>query len=127
MFYGQERLSGLASMRRPQTAGELMQFLQAVIWLRTSLPRLAEVFEPLRVLLEGQRGGIQSRAERVASKRGIAEEAWKREQVAAWSKWLPRAINAEDLVASAVALPHPKDGYEVLCFLMLLAPIGGVS
>ena len=33
----------------------------------------------------------------------------EREQVAAW-------INAQDLVANAVALSHPKDGYEVLIF-----------
>ncbi|CAM9747557.1 unnamed protein product, partial [Sphacelaria rigidula] len=54
--HDRERLSGLANMRRPQTAGELifyfMQFLQAVNWLRTSVPRLAEVVEPLRLLLE---------------------------------------------------------------------------
>lgn len=36
-------------MHRPETAGELMQFLQAVNWLRTSLPRMAEVVEPLRL------------------------------------------------------------------------------
>ena len=29
VFHGRERLSGLVSMRRPQTVGELMQFLQA--------------------------------------------------------------------------------------------------
>ena len=32
-----ERLTGLATMRHPETAGELMQFLQAVNWLRTYL------------------------------------------------------------------------------------------
>ena len=47
-----ERLTGLATMRRPETAAELMQFLQAVNWLRTFLPRMAEVFYPLRVFLE---------------------------------------------------------------------------
>ena len=52
VFQNRKRLSGLASMHRPQTAGALMQFLQLVSWLRTSLPRLAEVVEPLRVLLE---------------------------------------------------------------------------
>ena len=31
-----EQLAGLATMMRPETAGELMQFLQAVDWLRTS-------------------------------------------------------------------------------------------
>ena len=43
---------GLSDMRRPQTASELMQFLQAANWLRTSLPRMAEVVQPLRVFLE---------------------------------------------------------------------------
>ena len=47
MFHDRERLSGLASIRRPQTVGELIQFFQAVNWLRASLPRLAEVVEPL--------------------------------------------------------------------------------
>ena len=74
MFHDRERLSGLASMRRPQTAGELMQFLQAVSWLRTSLPRLAEVVESLRVLLEEHIRGIRRRTKRVASNRAIAEE-----------------------------------------------------
>ena len=41
--HDRERSSGLASMRRPQTAGELMQFLQAVNWFVMSLPRLVEV------------------------------------------------------------------------------------
>ena len=109
VFHDRERSSGLASMRRPQTAGELMQFLQAVNWLRASLPRLAEVVEPLRVLLAEHMGGIQRRTKRVASNRAIAEEAWKSEQVATWS-------NVQDLVANAVALSHPKDGYEVLMF-----------
>ena len=86
-----------------------MQFLQAVNWLRASLSRLAEVIEPLRVLLEENMGEIQRRTKRVASNQAIAEEAWKREQVAAWN-------NAQDLVANAVALSHPKDGYEVLMF-----------
>ena len=44
-----ERLTGLATMRRPETAGEMMQFLLAVNWLRTSfLPRMAEVVWPVR-------------------------------------------------------------------------------
>ena len=46
------RIQGLSEMRRPETASEMMQFLQASNWLRTSLPRMAEVVEPLRVFLE---------------------------------------------------------------------------
>ena len=51
-------------------------------------------------------GGTHRRTKRVAPDRAIAEEAWKHEQVAAWS-------NAEDLVANAVALSHAKDRYHV--------------
>ena len=54
-----ERLASLATMRRPETAGELMQFLQAVNWLRRSWPRMAEVVWPLRVFLE-EHGGRQA-------------------------------------------------------------------
>ncbi|CAN0065761.1 unnamed protein product [Sphacelaria rigidula] len=93
-------------MRRPQTAGELMQFLQAVNWLRTSLPRLAEVVEPLRVLLKGHMVG---NVRRVASNRTIKDAAWTFERAQAW-----RA--AQDLVAHAVALSHPKKGYKVMMF-----------
>ena len=53
--------------------------------------------------------GIQRRTKRVASNLAIAEEAWKREQVDAW-------INAQDLLANADALSHPKGVYEVLMF-----------
>ena len=52
MSHGRKRLGGLASMHHQQTADALMQFLQAVNWLRTSLPRLAEVVDPLRILLK---------------------------------------------------------------------------
>ena len=67
VFHNGERLSRLASMRRLQTAGELMQFLQAVNWLRATLPQLAEVVEPM--------GGIHRRTKQGASNRAIAEEA----------------------------------------------------
>ena len=40
MSHDRERLSGLESMRLLQTVGELMQFMQAVNWLRTLLLRL---------------------------------------------------------------------------------------
>ena len=61
------------------------------------------------MLLEENFGGVQRRTKRVASNWAIAEEAWKREQVAAWSI-------AQGLVANTVAWWHPKDGYEVLMF-----------
>ena len=109
LSHHRERLSRLACMRRLQTTSELTQFLQAANWLRTSFPWLAEVVEPLRLLLEEHMGGIRRRTKRIASNQAIAKEAWKHEQVAAWS-------NAQDLVAKAVALSH-MDRHEVLMFL----------
>ena len=47
-----ERTQGLSELRRPETAGEVMQFLQAINWMRTSLFELAELKPPLRRLLE---------------------------------------------------------------------------
>ena len=61
------------------------------------------------MLLEEHMGGYQRRTKRVASNQAIAEEACKREQMAAWK-------NAWDLVADAIALSYPKDGYKVLMF-----------
>ena len=107
--HDRERLSGLANLRRPRTAGELMQFLQAVNWLRTSLPRLAEVVEPLRLLLEEHLRGNVRRTKRVASNKTIEESAWTPRRAQAW-------LAAQDLVAHAVALSYPKQGYEVLMF-----------
>ena len=64
-----ERLTGLATMRRPETAAELMQFLQAANGLRTSSPRMAEDVYPLRVFLEEHLAGAKRRTKRVASNR----------------------------------------------------------
>ena len=47
-----ERTQGLSELRRPETAGELMQFLQAFKWMGTFRPGLAELEEPLRGVLE---------------------------------------------------------------------------
>ena len=53
-------------MRRPETAAELTKFLQAMNWLHTSLPRMAEVVAPLRLLLEELMAGAVRRTKRVA-------------------------------------------------------------
>ena len=94
-------------MRRPQTASELMQFLQAANWLRTSLPRMAEVVQPLRVFLEQLMAGASRRTKRVVRNRVIQEDAWTAECVRAW-----RA--AQDLVVQAVPLYHSRPGCVVL-------------
>ena len=97
-------------MRRPRTAGELMQFLQSVNWLRAFLPRLAKTLEPLRELLEEHLRGNVRRSKRAASNRIIDDSAWTFRRGQAWHA-------AQDLVAHAVTLSHPKEGYEPLMFL----------
>ena len=96
-------------MRRPETAGELTQFLQAVNWLRTSLPRMAEVVYPLRVFLEEHLTGAKRRTKRVASNRVISAGDWTSGLIGVWDA-------AQDLVAHTVALSHPKPRWAVLMF-----------
>ena len=95
-----ERLSGLVNMRRPETAGELMQFLQAANWLLTSLPRMAEVVDPLRKLLEEHLVGNRHRTKRVAANRAVAADAWTPERAQAWD-------DAQPMVREAVTLAQP--------------------
>ena len=92
-----------------RTSGELMQFLQAVNWLLTSLPRMAEVVVPLRAFLEAHLADNPNRTKRVASNRAIAPQAWTPDLVAAWEQ-------AQDMVANSVTLCHPKEGPAVLMF-----------
>ena len=63
-------------MRRPETGAELMQFLQAINWMRTSLPRMAVVVDPLRLFLEEPMAGAARRPKRVAKNRAIPPAAW---------------------------------------------------
>ena len=61
-----DTIDGLSDMRRPEATAELMKFLQAMNWLRTSLPRMAEVVAPLRLFLEELMTGAARRTKRVA-------------------------------------------------------------
>ena len=103
------RLQGLSDMRRPETAAELMQFLHAVNWLRTSLPRMAETVAPLRVFLEELMVGAARRTKRVAKNRVIPPASWTEDRLRAWEA-------AKDLVAHAVTLFHPRPECQVLMF-----------
>ena len=49
----------------------MMQFLHAMNWLRTSLPRMAEVVAPLRLFLEELMAGAATRTTRVAKNHAI--------------------------------------------------------
>ena len=97
MSHDRERSSELASMRRPHTADDLIQFLQAVTscgrffldWQRLSSP-----FECCWRTEAHEGNSTPDQASRVES--GDRRGGMKREQMAAWS-------TAQDLVANAVA------------------------
>ena len=78
-----ERTQGLSELRRPETAGELMQFLQAFNWMRKSLPELAELEAPLRGLLEECLCNSRC-TKRVATRRVKGSSEWTDERAAAW-------------------------------------------
>ena len=84
-------------MRRPETAAELMKF------------RMAEVVTPLRLFLEERMAGVARRTKRVANIRAIPPAAWTEGRLKAWA-------DAQDLVAHAVTLYHPRPGSQVLMF-----------
>ena len=69
------RLCVLANFRHPQTAGKLMQLLQVVNWLRTSLPWMAEIVAPLLVVLKAHTADNPNRTKRVTSNRSISPQA----------------------------------------------------
>ena len=77
-----ERTQGLSEVRRPETAGELMQFLQDINWMRTSLPERAALEAPLRALLEECLSNTR-RTKRVAAQRANGNNEWMGERMAA--------------------------------------------
>ena len=108
MRHDPERIRGLIEMRRPETVGELMQFLQAANWMRLSLPNMAEVVSPLRELLEWKPKGT-TRTKRVASRKVKSEENWSEEIQAAWQ-------SSRELLEDAVQLNFRKQVFRVLMY-----------
>ena len=90
-------------MRRPETGGELMPFLQAVNWMHTLLPKMAGVVAPLRDLLEKVPDGGQH-IKGMAKNEPITEEHWALERKESWDAAL-------GVLRDAVKLTYPKRGY----------------
>ena len=98
--HGPERIGRLVERRRPETVGEMMQFLKAANWMRLYLPNMAEVVSPLRKLLERKLKG-PTRTKRVASRKVISEEDWSKEVQAEWQ-------SSRELLDDAVQLNFRK-------------------
>ena len=87
------RVRRLVEMRRPETVGELMKFLQVTNWMRLSMPHMAETVAPLRALMEHRLKGT-SRTKSVASRRALTDGVWTPERVEAWDNSREMLMNA---------------------------------
>ena len=103
------RTHGLSELRRPETTGELIQFLQAINWMRTSLSKLAELETPLHGLLEQCLCNTRRTKRVAAARRAIDSVEWTDESAAAWDSVRPR-------VSEAVPPKHAKPGFSVMMF-----------
>ena len=108
MRYDPECNRGLVEMRRSETVGELMQFLQAANWIRLPLPDMTEVVSPLRALLERKLEGT-TRTKGVVSRKVISEEHWSEEIQAAWQ-------SSRKLLEDAMQLNFGKQDFCVIMF-----------
>ncbi len=97
-----ERVSGLANAPRPQNAGELLQFLAAVNWMRTSIPDYAKTTAPLYDMKEDAMKGFQRRTKRAASKAVFKEEDWTEERKRSFTSICTALQNA-------ATLAHPDE------------------
>ncbi|CAM9709696.1 unnamed protein product [Choristocarpus tenellus] len=97
-------LQGLIDLRSFEIVRELMQFLQAVNWLKIHLPHMSETVEPL--LLERRLAGVKCQSKRVASTHPIHGGDWSLEQLAVWT-------TAQKMISQVVELSHPRRS--VLC------------
>lgn len=104
-----QRFQGLATVHRPRTAGKMIKSLQATKVMRASLPRMAEIVDPLRAMLEERMHGSPRRTAKVTRNQIFPESACTDDRVQAW-----KAV--QDLVAHAVTLHHPRSDLEVFIF-----------
>ena len=98
----------LIGWRRPEATGELVQFHQAINWMRTSLPELAELKATLSVLLEECLFNAR-RTKRAAALHAIDGNEWTDEGMVAWDVVRLR-------VSEAVPLNPIKPGFPVMVF-----------
>lgn len=83
--------------------------MQATNWMRTSLPRIAEIVELLRAIFEDRMHGAPRRATRVASDWDLPGYAWTDHRLQACK-------TPQDMFVRRVSLYNPWPDFEVLEF-----------
>ena len=84
VWHDPRRIQGLLDLVQPRTAGDLMQFLCAITWMRMHLPQLAKISAPLQQLLEQKLTGARLRTKAAASRLGLSAEEWSTDCQEAW-------------------------------------------
>ncbi len=87
-------------MRRPETVGVLLQFLQAANRVRTHLLKFAEMKAPLQALMDGRLTGAR-RTRPVAKRRPLDAVDWITDRIQAWE-------TMRRLLKKLVHLSYPK-------------------
>lgn len=97
-----ELVTAITKMSEPATAAELRSYLATANWIRSSIPRYAELTQPLQDLLTTALATCKGRHKNEAKRVMLEEVGWNNTHRQAF-----RAINAA--VASSVRLAFPDD------------------
>ena len=100
-----KRIESLTNLQKPKTGADLMQFINAANWIRTSLPRYSEVMGPLQVWLNG----ILSDGKRTSKRAGKVVLKWSNAREESFEE-------AKSMILKAVTQAHPADEATICLF-----------
>ena len=104
-----EKTKALQDMARPETAADLMQFVCAMNWLRSSLVDYVRTMSPLSNLLEQALASTPKRTKRDAKKIKLTQGLWTEEHDVAFTR-------CKQMLADACTLAFPDPTKELCLF-----------
>jgi len=102
------RLDTLLSMRKPEHAGDLQQFICATNWMRSSIPEYSTVIAPLHNLMESCYAVAKKRTKRAVRNISLTK-LWGADHDSAFQQ-------IKSFLAQSLKLAHPKQGYVTCLF-----------
>ena len=103
------RISGLADMEQPVTAGELCEFIHCMQWMACSVPAFAERIEPLRKILEKAFERTGQRTHRSVRNMALSTLSWGPKENNSF-------LELQESLRNAVKLAHIRDDMEVCIY-----------
>jgi hypothetical protein len=102
------RLETIKTILTPETGADLLQFLCAGNWMRTSLPEYSALVAPLHEVMNAVYEKAGNRTTRAVKRIDLAQ---------LWTKKADKAFAlVKERLAAALALAHPKEGYSLHLF-----------